>query len=424
MSNSFKLLAAGIVSAAIALLFTGLSTIGLAQKEHDRMIEQQSFSNEPVKITVVKTKKGVIKIDEKFNDGTDWLKGLTITVENSSGKPITYVRVGLSFPRPDNHETSKDNPYSESLEYGVDPVATEGVEVINQIQALAPGKSIELIMPDEAYVGTKALLKELKFPENIKRVKVMVEAVGFEDGTVWNGGQFWRRDPTVPRGWSPIEKLLGSALNRTANFFGIRLSSPVSDQVKMFRKVAWVEPRPVQLPVTQCGEVRPEFTLPCDDAGRCRVPSRDYYGETGRGERVEVFSQHMRCRNANGSFCEPITQREVVSARPCPLSSPTPTPTPTPTPVGNNGCEGLQLCYEPEVYDPLTCSCVYPSPIIIDVAGDGFRLTAARGGVEFDINSDGRGLALLKRIAGGRMSLDRQVGWTYKLSVAVLTTHI
>ena len=48
----------------------------------------------------------------------------------------------------------------------------------------------------------------------------------------------------------------------------------------------------------------------------------------------------------------------------------------TPSDIGG-GCEGLHLCYEPEVYDYNTCSCVYPSPIIIDTAGDGFHLTTA-----------------------------------------------
>ena len=99
-----------------------------------------------------------------------------------------------------------------------------------------------------------------------------------------------------------------------------------------------------------------------------------------------------------------------------PTPTPTPTSTPTPTPGGgcttegfaggcppgtepngygmcclsSGGCEGWDVCDEPEVYDTLTCSCVYPSPIIIDAAGDGFRLTDAAGGVQFDINADGR----------------------------------
>ena len=42
--------------------------------------------------------------------------------------------------------------------------------------------------------------------------------------------------------------------------------------------------------------------------------------------------------------------------------------------------------------DPVTCRCVSdspPSPILIDVAGNGFDLTDAENGVFFDINSDG-----------------------------------
>lgn len=63
---------------------------------------------------------------------------------------------------------------------------------------------------------------------------------------------------------------------------------------------------------------------------------------------------------------------------------PTPTPTPTPPPCTNpcdfqmEGCEGY--------FDPFNCG---PSPVIIDVSGNGFNLTDVQNGVYFDINADG-----------------------------------
>src|SRR5688572_6570110 len=45
----------------------------------------------------------------------------------------------------------------------------------------------------------------------------------------------------------------------------------------------------------------------------------------------------------------------------------------------------------PSYADYCACTCAgYPSPIVIDVAGNGFDLTNAINGVNFDLNADGR----------------------------------
>src|SRR5205085_5375576 len=210
-------------------------------------------------------------------------------------------------------------------------------------KAIASGESIELFMPDEAYSGTKTILKELKFPESIKRIEIIVEAVGFEDGTAWSGGRLWRRDSNAPRGWSPVEKPQGSALNRTAKFLTIGFISSKAIQDAIFHKVSWLESLYIQTE-PQCGQVGPQYYLQCGDVVGCRVPSYDFNGEIGYSERVEVYPKNERCRmnDEYESFCEPVTQRLVTAIRPCP----TPTPTPTPTSCGIDGdpCYGASCC--------------------------------------------------------------------------------
>lgn len=85
--------------------------------------------------------------------------------------------------------------------------------------------------------------------------------------------------------------------------------------------------------------------------------------------------------------------------------TPTPEPTPVPTPI--SWCTdptfcGLDfeycLCAEFGGYwDPFFCNCWYYSPILIDVNGDGFRLSDAPNGVAFDLTADG---------------VPEQLGWT------------
>ena len=86
---------------------------------------------------------------------------------------------------------------------------------------------------------------------------------------------------------------------------------------------------------------------------------------------------------------------------------PSPSPTSTPCPSHSGKCTGEQLfsgtCYGPTDYCtyPFTgcesdlednghgCCCTYSTPIIVDVLGNGFALTSAPGGVQFDLNTDG-----------------------------------
>ncbi|HEX8070598.1 MAG TPA: hypothetical protein VF546_11645 [Pyrinomonadaceae bacterium] len=73
------------------------------------------------------------------------------------------------------------------------------------------------------------------------------------------------------------------------------------------------------------------------------------------------------------------------------VAAATPTPTPTPTPVAcANATWKRAKCYAlGEGFDDETCQCTADTPVLVDVNGDGFRLTDAAGGVNFDLDADG-----------------------------------
>lgn len=96
-----------------------------------------------------------------------------------------------------------------------------------------------------------------------------------------------------------------------------------------------------------------------------------------------------------------------------PLGTTCPTPTPTPTPDNNAACATF-LCYTPtpeeEVSFQWEFCCAYTTPVVVDVAGDGFALTDAAGGVLFDIRAVGSPRQISWTVAGSDdswLALDR-----------------
>ncbi len=71
------------------------------------------------------------------------------------------------------------------------------------------------------------------------------------------------------------------------------------------------------------------------------------------------------------------------------IAAPSPSPTPTPTPSGG-GCVPFECDPNIERWNQYLCDCVPTnSPILIDLSGNGFNLTNAANGIDFDLDSDG-----------------------------------
>jgi hypothetical protein len=390
-------------------------------RANERIIEKGTNSavpNEPVEITLAKTKKGVVKFGKPFNDeDNDWLKGFTLTAKNIYHKAITYIDVTYSFERPKDDVNRDQLRLVDTLTYG--RLASKPGDM-----QLKPGESTDLVLTDSRHDFLKNVLVQAGYPPSIKHIKFYLAQVIFEDGTMWSLGYWYRRDPTNAENWIPVVE--------TGKEVGSRRGGPGANKLLFRNHAAKVEPD------SSIGGLSssPSLQNPCQDPGfpawvtceggpndNCKrkfqptLPSQI----THTHRDLNTLTVCKQCVNPTPSTLEcdsglPCTNSFVPTTLPEVCPTPTPTPTPTPgscqgvadfTTYPSTGCaSGFTViggvctrsltfqsrCAGPTYYDAFTCSCpdgVDPSPILIDVDHTGFAMTSAMNGVVFDILNDG-----------------------------------
>lgn len=211
-----------VLTSLATLICLPLSTTGIATQERDRLIERLLTPNEPVKITAVKTRHGAIELGKKFRGDEDWFKGLTVRVTNNSSQIITYISVRLTFPRPKDEETAQEPALVDTIEYGFSPFADKQSlpSSLAPPRPVSPGETITLSLSDYWYDRYKRILPKIKYPASIERIEILIENVGFNDGTVWTLGTRYRRDPNNPDNWIPLGESQGKARASPAKYLG------------------------------------------------------------------------------------------------------------------------------------------------------------------------------------------------------------
>src|SRR6266545_6936218 len=132
-----------------------------ASQQEDRQLNKRSWRDEPVLIKFVRTKKGIVKLDEKFADGDDWFQGLTLRMDNRSAKIITYIEVSLIFRRPLG-ETGLPLAYSIKYNFASPRVLGKESEVTVAITRppVQPGQFADVTISDQQYDSIRSLLRQ------------------------------------------------------------------------------------------------------------------------------------------------------------------------------------------------------------------------------------------------------------------------
>jgi len=173
-------------------------------QDQDKILELGNGFTPAVDITFVKSHIGIIEPNKNFSASEDWYKRLEVTVRNNSEKPITSISVSVRFPRLDG-QGKRD--FVVPLDYGESPIPSkDGKFPTNSVKPLMPNESVELKLSDNDFDIIKAFLKELEYPISIKKIKIYVTMVGFDDDTQWIANKLYKIDRSNPGKLIPLNQ--------------------------------------------------------------------------------------------------------------------------------------------------------------------------------------------------------------------------
>lgn len=193
----------------IAVCFAvALPAHGIANQAGERTVNKVKAPEEPLRITRLKLKGTARGFGQKFMDGDDWLRDLTLSVKNTSNKPIVYIEIDLHFPRPEDQPSLL--PFGSSLRYGYYP-ALHSPLPSDAPRPLMPGERAEIRLSDSEHESLVGTFKQLDYPASLEQVELSISIIIFNDDTGWNLGTPTRRDPNKPDRWISAKESSGAS---------------------------------------------------------------------------------------------------------------------------------------------------------------------------------------------------------------------
>jgi len=346
----------------------------------------------------VKTKKKEsIEIGKLFDDDNDWLDGFTLTILNTSDKTITAMTISMIFRREPGDTRP---PLAEELHFG--PIAMSPQYIYrDRTKVIKPGEIAHISLTPEDYNALKVLFERTGYKSEIKRVELQVREVGFEDGSVFDTGTIWLQDPRHPN--DPTKKVASPKPRLNHHLRLASLSKRTHPHDECMAKEPGFYPQDCDafftcfatrnlLAAFDPGDYGTEFqVVPCQkyQNGVLVNCMSGEYPLTAEVERYVECCHPLACEDLSGvagDSCSGCPEDYDGFGNCC-------------YPSGG-GCMNKGQCYcsyadvyncqqQGFTYNPEVCMCDPDTPIIIDVAGNGFDLTDAAGGVNFDLNRDG-----------------------------------
>ncbi len=167
--------------------------VGAGAQQSQRKLLAEAFDGNPqVKITGIEVGNNKREFDKEFDELDDWIKRLSLEVNNVAAKPIVFLQVNLKFP--DTLSSGSIMVYP--IRIGKQP----GVMMSPNRQDLnfKPTEKLQISASIE-YEEIEKFLRTRHSLADIKKIEIEVGFIIFQDGTAWAAGDFLRPDPNNPR---------------------------------------------------------------------------------------------------------------------------------------------------------------------------------------------------------------------------------
>lgn len=380
----------------VSLVFALWLTNGSAKiQQPDRIVVNKHWPAEPLKIVGVKTKRKLdLELGKTFIEDEDWLDGFTVTVLNSYYKTVTTATVSMVFAR---EPGDTRHPLAWDLHFGPSAFTREYKDR-DPNKVIKARNITQLSLSPQDYLLLKHDFQELGY-KTIKRIELVVREVGFDDGSMLYSGTFYAQDPAYPN--DPTKKL--------------KLPEPLSARNQKLKNVP---ERQNSMAFLKASFTLPDLSLKMDPDCRAQEPPTVHncevefckithnmlapfqVGPNQLAFQFEHCQQFVAGQWLNCTVLQDIERFAFCQSEiPCGVESET-------CVLPGDCCDGFRCsggtCVS-LIYDP-------DSPIVIDISGDGFSLTDATNGVNFDIGGTGTPVKLAWTSAGSDdawLALDR-----------------